>query len=199
MGNEVVAPHAGRSGAGVQATVRSTRKEPRKSPSVCTAPSWAGETRAPRRSPSPPRPPPPRPLQLLSGRKSGGGAALDAQAQRTEHGEQRRAQRPVGAPVEARRPGSQRRKRERRGLRLAAPGEARRAAPASSLPDSRRLCWAPAPGSAGRPPGTPAGHLSASASLQPSPPRLGSPSITPEPAYRETCARALARPGRDWP
>lgn len=67
MGNEAVAPHAGRSGAGVQATVRSTREEPRKSPSVCTAPSRAGETRAPRRSPSPPRP-----LQLLSGRKSWG-------------------------------------------------------------------------------------------------------------------------------
>lgn len=67
MGNEAGAPHAGRSGAGVQATERSTREEPRKSPSVCTAPPRAGETRAPRRSPSPPRP-----LRLLSGRKSWG-------------------------------------------------------------------------------------------------------------------------------
>lgn len=85
-----------------------------------------------------------------------------------------------------------------RGAGSQPPEEARRAAPASSLPDSRRLCWVPAPGSARPPPGTLADHLSASARSQPSPPRLRSPSIT-EPAYRETCARALARSGRDWP
>lgn len=164
-----MAPHTDRSGAEVQATVRSTRKELRKSPSECTAPSrdgggGGGIAEAPllRSRLCPGR------FQLLSERKSwgGGGGALDANAQRTEHGAQQ-GPRPgeradtVGAPVKARRPGSQRRTRTRRG----APAHSHQRRPGGRpqpLP-----CPTPA-GSAGHPPPAQSGP-------RPGPWRLTSP------------------------
>nr|CAI9708699.1 unnamed protein product [Rangifer tarandus platyrhynchus] len=111
--------------AEVQATVRSTRKELRKSPSECTAPSRAGgggggiaEAPLLRGRLCPGR------FQLLSERKSWGGGAHwtpRLRGQSTERSAGPQGPRPgeradtVGAPGKARRPGSQRRTRERRG------------------------------------------------------------------------------------
>lgn len=110
-----MAPHAGRSGAEALATVRSTCEEPRKSPSVCTAPSRAGgrggslkplsseAASAPAVSSSSRR-------GSLGGPRTGRPGSQD----RARSAEAARAD-TAGAPVKARRPGSQRRKRARRG------------------------------------------------------------------------------------
>lgn len=110
-----------------------------------------------------PKPSPPRPLRLPLGQEVLGGPALDAQARRTEHGAQRPGQRTVGAPAEARRPAPPEKGSGNAGGAGSQPPGRPGGRPPPPPARPRRLCGAPAPGSAEAPARDPAGHLSASA------------------------------------
>lgn len=157
------------------------------------------------------RPPNPAHFHLLLSERKPWGAARDAPRLRGQSTERRGAPAGTPAPVTTRtdsgRAGNSRGLRGkggRRGGAVSEPqGRGRRPHPdpagCPSLFFARtppiRLSTRPQ-AQPGNTPGTPAAHLDASASALPSP-LLRSPSFTP--AYRETYACALARPGRGKP